>query len=85
MIDLSKLPTDPTPEEYNEIVPAILKEILSGAYSAGVDEILEWDITDGIATGKFADTKGATRKVFSFKYNLKTYDLEMHALSGVED
>lgn len=50
-----------------------------------MDEILEWDITDSIATGKFADTKGATGKIFSFKYNLKTYDLEMYALEGVED
>ena len=84
---VSELPTELTEEQYNRVVPEILRFILSDprAYAAGVDEIIEWDITDNIATGKFADTKGATRKVFSFKYNLDTYDLEMYAISGVED
>ncbi len=89
MIDFRNLPAELTPEQFDQIAPEIIKHILNDPnfYSAGVDEILEWDVTNGVATGVFADNKPNPPRTFSYKIFLKSKPVrvEMKALSGVED
>jgi len=81
--DLTKL----TEDQLQRVIPEMLKYILGGAdgYSDGIDEILEWELDNGIATGKFLDRAPAGDRIFEFELNCKTGEYSFIPISGVED
>jgi len=76
-----------TEDQLQQVVPAMLKYILGGddGYADGIDEILEWELENGIATGQFIDRRPTGDRIFEFEVNGNTGEYSFSPISGVED
>ena len=65
MYPMINLPNNPTPEQFAKAEPVLVKQIIEGTYTSGVDSVDFRRVKPGKYTGEFRD--GKKRFMFSFE------------------